>query len=113
MTKANLLQSIITDLGANFNSDDETLLSALLDEVTNDALFISNRDQLVDTNSATLEKQLDYLSSNIRRAVKTIYLQRGAEDVKSQSLSGLSSSYDEAVESMKRDIIRSGKRIVR
>lgn len=114
MTKENLRNSIIADLGANYYSDDNTVISALLDEVINDALFISNRDQLVNSNEiSTLESQLDVLSSNIRRAVKTIYLQRGAEDVKSQSLSGVSSTYDLAIESMKNDIIRSGKRIVR
>lgn len=111
MTKQALLSSIVDDLGANFREDQE-VLSALLDEVINDALFVSNRDQLVRTND-DLESQLDILSSNIRRAVKTIYLQRGTEDVKSQSLSGLSSTYDDAIETMKSSIVRSGKRIVR
>ena len=111
MTKQALLSSIVDDLGANFQEEQE-LLGTLLDEVINDALFISNRDQLVRTNE-DLEPQLDILASNIRRAVKTIYLQRGAEDVKTQSLSGLSSTYDEAIETMKSSIIRSGKRIVR
>ena len=114
MTKNELLTSITSDLGANYRSEDENLLSALLDEVINDALFISNRDMLVDPEQpTTLNPQLTILSSNIRKAVKTIYLQRGAEDVKSQSLSGLSSTFDEAIETMKRNIILSGKRIVR
>lgn len=113
MTKENLLNSIISDLDANFKND-SSVLSALLDEVINDALFTSNRDQLVDsTDTSTLESQLDVLASNIRRAVKTIYLQRGAEDTKSQSLSGLSSTYDDVIETMKNSIIRSGKRILR
>ena len=113
MTKENLLNSIISDLDANFKND-SSVLSALLDEVINDALFTSNRDQLVDSkDTSTLESQLDVLASNIRRAVKTIYLQRGAEDTKSQSLSGLSSTYDDVIETMKNSIIRSGKRILR
>lgn len=113
MTKENLLNSIISDLDANFKND-SLVLSALLDEVINDALFTSNRDQLVDSaDTSTLESQLDVLASNIRRAVKTIYLQRGAEDTKSQSLSGLSSTYDDVIETMKNSIIRSGKRILR
>lgn len=112
MTKQDLLESIIIDLGANFK-DDEEVLSALLNEVVNDALFISNRDSLAVASEEDLQQQLDYLSSNIRRAVKSIYLQRGAEDVTSQSLSGLSSVYDKTIQTMKDDIIKSGKRIIR
>lgn len=111
MTKEDLLNSIILDLGANYD-EESALISALLDEVIDDALYISNRDQLV-TSEASKEVQMEVLSSNIRRAVKTIYLQRGAEDVKSQTLSGISSAYDDAIDTMKNSIIRSGKRIVR
>lgn len=111
MTKEDLLNSIILDLGANYD-EESALISALLDEVIDDALYISNRDQLV-TSETSKEVQMEILSSNIRRAVKTIYLQRGAEDVKSQTLSGISSAYDDAIDTMKNSIIRSGKRIVR
>ena len=112
MTKSNLLNSIVEDLGANYQ-EELGVISALLDEVINDALFISNRDQLVNAgDNSTFESQLDILSSNIRRAVKTIYLQRGAEDVKGQTMSGINSTYDDAIETMKNSIIRSGKRIV-
>ena len=111
MTKEDLLNSIILDLGANYD-EESALIRALLDEVIDDALYISNRDQLV-TSEASKEVQMEILSSNIRRAVKTIYLQRGAEDVKSQTLSGISSAYDDAIDTMKNSIIRSGKRIVR
>ena len=109
MTKANLLSSIITDLGANYQESDSNLLGALLDEVVNDALIASNRWQFKDT---ALEAQLDILGSNIRKCVKSMYLLRGAEDVKSQSVSGLSSTYENAIETMTHDIIRSNKRIL-
>ena len=111
MSKTELFNSLIQDLGANYKGDDE-VLSALLDDVIGDALFVSNRDQLVK-DSETMDEQIGILSSNIRRAVKTIYLQRGSEDVKSQSLAGLSSGYDEVFETLKNGIIRNGKRIVR
>lgn len=111
MTKANLLSSIITDLGANYQESDSTLLGALLDEAVNDALIASNRIQYSNTQEG-LEKQLDVLGSNIRKCVKSMYLIRGAEDVKSQSVSGLSSTYENAIETMTYDIIRSNKRVL-
>lgn len=110
MTKENLLSSIIADLGANYREDSE-VLGALLDEVVNDALIVSNRIQYSKTTES-LEAQLDVLSSNIRKCVKSIYLLRGAEDVKSQSVSGLSSTYENAIETMNYDIIRSNKRVL-
>ncbi len=110
MTKENLLSSIIADLGANYREDSE-VLGALLDEVVNDALIVSNRIQYSKTTEG-LEAQLDVLSSNIRKCVKSIYLLRGAEDVKSQSVSGLSSTYENAIETMNYDIIRSNKRVL-
>lgn len=110
MTKEDLLSSIVADLGANYR-DDSDVLGALLDDVINDALIISNRDRLVKTQ-VDEEKQIKFLSSNIRKCVKSIYLQRGAEDVSSQSISGLSSTYDKSIITMKDDIIKSGKRIL-
>ena len=110
MTKRDLLSSIMTDLGANYREDKE-VLGALLEDVVNDALIVSNRRWLA-TDEKKLEAQLDVLSSNVKKAVKSIYLLRGAEDVKSQSLSGISSTYENAIETMTYDIIRSGKRIL-
>lgn len=108
-----LKKSIITDLGDNFKSGDESLIKQLLEEVLNDALIISNRDKLYVNETDDDSTQIKVLSSNIRKAVKTIYLQRGAEDVVSNSVSGLSNSYDAAIETMSKDIIRQGKRIIR
>ena len=108
MTKQELLSSIEADLGANYQSSDSELLGAILDEVIQDALLASGRNFLPDQ-----EAQLGILSSNIRKAVKSIYLLRGAEDVKSQSVSGLSSTFENAVEQMTYDIIRTGKRVLR
>ena len=108
MTKQELQSSIEADLGANYQSSDSELLGAILDEVIQDALLASGRNFLPDQ-----EAQLGILSSNIRKAVKSIYLLRGAEDVKSQSVSGLSSTFENAVEQMTYDIIRTGKRVLR
>lgn len=111
MTKQDLFNSIVADLGANYRNEDSRLLGALLDDVVNDALLVSNRRWLA-TDDKKLEAQLSVLSSNIKKAVKSIYLLRGAEDVKSQSLSGISSTYENATETMAYDIIRTGKRIL-
>lgn len=111
MTRENLLSSIITDLGANYHTEDSQLIGALLDEVISDALLVSNRTQLA-SSAEGMEEQLDILGSNVRKAVKSMYLIRGAEDVKSQSVSGLSSTYENAIETMNYDIIRSNKRIL-
>ena len=107
MTRDDLLISIVTDLGANYREDDIQQIGELLDEVINDALSVSNRKFQSD-----LEAQLSILASNIRRCVKSIYLQRGAEDTSSQSLAGVSSSYDDAMARMRADIILTGKRIM-
>lgn len=106
MTKEKLLESIKTDLNANYRNDDE-VLNDLFEEVLNDALFISNRKKLYETSE---EEQITILASNIRKCVKTIYLQRGSEDVTSQTLSGISNIYDDSIERMKADIIKQGKR---
>ena len=111
MTKFDLLSSIAADLGANYRGDSE-LLGALLDEVINDALLVSNRIDLAKTQEG-LEEQIEVLSSNIRKAVKSMYLIRGAEDVRSQSASGMNMTYENAIETMGHDIIRTGKRILR
>lgn len=110
MTKASLLSSIIADLGANYRNDSD-ILGAFLDEAINDALIVSNRLQYSQTDEG-MGAQLDVLAPNIRKCVKSMYLLRGAEDVKSQSVSGLSSTYENAIETMAYDIIRSNKRVL-
>ena len=108
MTETELLERIKADLGANYYDGDEAILSSILSDVIEDSLLMSNRKDKAD-----LEGQLSILSSNIKKAVKTIYLQRGAEDVKSNSQSGLSNTYEEATEAMLKDIIRQNKRLLR
>lgn len=113
MTRDELLNSIVTDLGANYIETDNALIGALLDEAINDALIVSNRIRLIrEDNDSDKEKQITLLSSHIRKAVKSTFLQRGSEDVGSQSISGLSSVFQDALEVMAKDIVRSGKRIL-
>lgn len=104
--KDKILEEIKKDLASNYRNDDD-VLNVLLDDVINDALFMSNRRFLKDK-----EKQIEILSSNIKKATKSIYLQRGTEDVKSSSFNGENNIYQDAIENMNRDIIRECKRIL-
>lgn len=105
MTKAELLEQITRDLAQNYRASDATILSDILDDVIEDALYISNR-----TNTSN---NLKLLRSNIKKAVKSIYLLRGVEEVKSDTQSGLSNTYDDVMETMLKDIIRQNKRLLK
>lgn len=102
----NLLEEIIDDLADNYRND-EDVLSSLLDDVINDALSISNRKFKPDK-----EKQILILKSNIKKATKAIYLQRGTEDVSSSNDGGISNTYEKVMETMQNDIIIQGKRVM-
>lgn len=97
---------IIAELGPLYSATDEAVLTSILNDTITDALYVSNRQ------NKTRENQLTILKSNIKKAVKTIYLQRGTEDVTSENQSGMSKTYDIAIETMKRDIIRENKRLL-
>lgn len=99
-----MLQEIKIDLADNFR-DDEEVLKDIIDDVTNNALFISNRE---DT-----PQNRNILKYEIKECVKTIYLQRGTEDVVSLSESGRSSSYKDCMDQLRHNIIRNNKRLMR
>ena len=98
-----MLNEIISELGDNYNSNDESVLKDILDEVTANALTISNR---VDNTSNKL-----FLKQEIKACVKGIYLQRGSEGLNSLSQSGTSSNFNDCYEKLRNDIIRNGKRV--
>ena len=91
------LNKIIDDLGANYRNDD-AVLTDILGEVTSIASDISN-------NSNT-EKLFPY----IKKAVKAIYLSRGAEGLESRGEGSISSSYEDIIEKLRNDIIKNGLR---
>ena len=99
-----MLQEIKNDLADNFR-DDEEVLQNIIDDVTDNALFISNRE---DT-----PQNKNILKYEIKECVKAIYLQRGTEDVASLSESGRSSSYKDCMEQLRRNIIKNNKRLFR
>ena len=97
-----MLEEIINELGDNYNSNDESVLEEILEEVTANALTISNR--------AENEQNKILLKHEIKTCVKGIYLQRGAEGLTSLSERGTSSSFNDCMDKLRNDIIRNGKR---
>ena len=100
-------KEIIAELGEMYNTNDDKVLKSILEDVITDALYVSNRQY-----KSNKEEQLTILKSNIKKAAKTIYLQRGVEDVTSETQNGISKTYDIAIETMKQDIIRQNKRLL-
>ena len=97
-----MINEIINELGDNYNSDDESVLNNILEEVTANALTISNL-------SNNIQNQ-EYLKQEIKSCVKGIYLQRGSEGLKSLNQSGINSSFNDCMEKLRNDIIKNGKR---
>ena len=92
-----MLDEIIDDLGENYNSNDEEILSSILDRVTTVAQTLSNN-------------QSEELNPYIKTCVKAEYLSRGGEGLGSLSESGKSSSFVDNIEKMRNDIIKAGLR---
>ena len=95
------IEKIIDDLGANYR-DDEDVLQDILEEVTSIASNISNRE-------TSDEKLFPY----IKKAVKAMYLCRGAEGLKSKSESGISDSFEDIIDTLRNDIIKNGLRRIK
>lgn len=91
-------EEIIADLGNNYRAEDSDILDNLIEDVTKQALFISNR------------KTSDDLEFEIKEAVKSLYLLRGTEDVESLSESGKSAKYKDVMKKLREDIVSNGKR---
>ena len=92
------IDKIINDLGPNYRGDDE-VLEEILEEVSSIASDISNR-----------QKEDTKLFPYIKKATKAIYLCRGAEGLQSTNESGVSSSFEDIIEKLRNDIIKSGLR---
>ena len=97
-----MLNEIINELGDNYNTNDMSVLESILDEVTANALTISNREETID-NKLLLKQE-------IKACVKGIYLQRGAEGLNSLSERGTSSNFNDCMDKLRNDIIKNGKR---
>ena len=92
------IDKIIDNLGANYR-DDEDVLQDIIDDMTSIASNISNREK-------TDEKLFPY----IKKAVKAMYLTRGAEGLASRNEGSISSSYEDIIDKLRNDIIKNGLR---
>lgn len=101
MAKTSNIDKIIADLGANYKNDEE-VLNEILEEVSSIASDISNR-----------QKDDKKLFPYIKKATKAIYLARGAEGLTSRGEGSISSSYEDIIEKLRNNIIKSGLRRVK
>lgn len=98
-----MLEEIKKDLADNFRSGDEEVLRQYIDETTADALSISNRKKT--------RENIELLESDIKKCVKSKYLQRGAEGSNSLGDSGKSTSFNNPTDIMRQEIVKAGKRV--
>ena len=96
-TKREDIDKIIDDLGANYREDKE-VLKEILEEVNSIAFDISNN------------KNKEKLFPYVKKAVKAIYLSRGAEGLQSRNEGSISSSYEDIIEKLRNDIVKNGLR---
>lgn len=101
MGDTNNIDKIIADLGANYKKEDREVLSEILGQVTSIASDVSN--------SQKEEKLFPY----IKKAVKAEYLARGAEGLTSRSEGSMSSSFEDTIDKLRNNIIKSGLRRIR
>lgn len=95
------IDKIIADLGVNYRND-EDVLKDILEEVSSIASDISNR-------TADDEKLFPY----IKKAVKAEYLARGAEGLTSRGEGSMSSSFEDTMDKLRNNIIKSGLRRIK
>lgn len=99
-TKKEDINKIIDDLGANYRNDEE-VLKEILEEVNSIAFDISNN------------KNEEKLFPYIKKAVKAIYLCRGSEGLQSRGEGSISNSFEDIIEKLRNDIIKSGLRRIK
>ena len=98
---ADNIEKIKSDLGANYRNDDD-VLKDILEEVTSIASDISNRT-----------KDDEKLFPYIKRAVKAEYIARGAEGFTSRGEGSQSTSFEDIIDKLRNNIIKSGLRRIK
>lgn len=102
MAETSNIDKIIKDLGPNYSKEDNEVLNEILEEVSSIASDISNR-QKDDTK----------LFPYIKKATKAIYLSRGAEGLTSRNEGSISTSFEDIIDKLRNDIIKSGLRRIK
>lgn len=95
------IDKIIADLGANYKKENKEVLEEILVEVTSIASDISNKQKE--------EKLFPY----IKKAVKAEYLARGTEGLISRNEGSMSSSFEDIIDKLRNNIIKSGLRRIK
>lgn len=95
------IDKIIADLGANYKNDKD-VLEDILEQVTSIASDISNR-----------QKEDEKLIPYIKKAVKAEYIARGAEGLTSKNEGSMSSSFEDIMDKLRNNIIKSGLRRIK
>ena len=95
------IDKIIADLGANYKNDKD-VLEDILEQVSSIASNISNRTE-------DDKKLFPY----IKKAVKAEYLARGAEGLTNRSEGSMSSSFEDTIDKLRNNIIKSGLRRIK
>ena len=91
-----MLNEIIAELGAYYDEKDNNLLNSILEETTNNALFLSNLDNNEDNKNL--------LKSEIKECVKTIYLRRGTEHNQSLNANGENVTFIDPYEKLRENV---------
>lgn len=95
------IDKIIADLGANYKNDKD-VLEDILEQVSSIASDISNRP-----------KEDEKLFPYIKKTVKAEYLARGAEGLTSRNEGSVSNSFEDIVDKLRNNIIKSGLRRIK
>lgn len=90
-----MLEEIKNRLGANYIDNTDDIIVDIIKDVTSIATDFSNRE-------STDEKLIPY----IKKAVVSEYLQRGAEGLLSRNEGGISSSFNDIEEKLKKDLLQ-------
>lgn len=101
MSVTSNVDKIIADLASNYN-DDEDVLNEIFEEVSSIASDISNRS-----------KDDKKLYPYIKKTTKAIYLSRGAEGLTSRNEGAISTSFEDIIDKLRNDIIKSGLRRIK
>lgn len=95
------IDKIIADLGANYKNDKD-VLEDILEQVSSIASDISNRP-----------KEDEKLFPYIKKAVKSEYLVRGSEGLASKVEGSMSNSFEDIIDKLRNNIIKSGLRRIK
>ena len=101
MAETSNIDKIIADLGANYK-DDKKVLEDILEEDRSIASDISKR-----------QKNYEKLFPYVKKATKAIYLSRGAEGLTSRNEGSISASFEDIIDKLRNDIIKSGLRRIK